>query len=101
MNNFFFYRFASSNLFAFIPWDKSEAFKNVGYGIFHNIGDVPPSEQNRLMMRVLSYPDLNNLYVETLLEGSREQLVASLDEALLGLRPRPQVSSTSRVLAAG
>jgi len=38
--------------------------------------------------------------VETLLVGSREQLVAVLDEALLGLRPRPQVSSSSRVLAA-
>jgi hypothetical protein len=39
--------------------------------------------------------------VETLLEGSREELAAVLDEALLGLRPRPQVSSSSRVLAAG
>jgi hypothetical protein len=39
--------------------------------------------------------------VETLLEGSRERLVATLDEALLGLRPRPQVSTSSRVLAAG
>ncbi len=39
--------------------------------------------------------------IETLLEGSREELVATLDEALLGLRPRPQVSTSSRVLAAG
>jgi hypothetical protein len=39
--------------------------------------------------------------VETLLEGSRERLVATLDEALLGLRPRPQVSTSSRALAAG
>ena len=39
--------------------------------------------------------------VETLLEGSREDLVVALDEALLGLRPRPQVHSSSRVLAAG
>ena len=39
--------------------------------------------------------------IETLLEGSRDELVATLDEALLGLRPRPQVSTSSRVLAAG
>ena len=39
--------------------------------------------------------------VETLLEGSREELVAVLDEALLGLRPRPQVSSSSRVTGRG
>jgi hypothetical protein len=39
--------------------------------------------------------------VETLLEGSRDDLVSALDEALLGLRPRPQVHSSSRVLAAG
>jgi hypothetical protein len=39
--------------------------------------------------------------VETLLDGCREQLVATLDQALLGLRPRPQVTSAARVLAAG
>jgi hypothetical protein len=39
--------------------------------------------------------------VETLMEGSRERLSAVLDEALLGLRPRPQVTSAARVIAAG
>jgi hypothetical protein len=39
--------------------------------------------------------------VETLMEGSRESLTAALDEALLGLRPRPQVTSAARVIATG
>jgi hypothetical protein len=37
--------------------------------------------------------------VETLVEGSRERLAAVLDEALLGLRPRPQAATTARVAA--
>lgn len=37
--------------------------------------------------------------VETLLHDSREQLVFALDEALLGLRPRPQVTTSAQLLA--
>jgi hypothetical protein len=55
-------------------------------------GDGPGARAEDAVRRAL---------VETLLEGSRERLVASLDEALLGLRPRPQVGSSTRVLAAG
>jgi hypothetical protein len=55
-------------------------------------GDGPGARAEDAVRRAL---------VETLLEGSREELVAALDEALLGLRPRPQVSTSSRVLAAG
>jgi hypothetical protein len=55
-------------------------------------GDGPGAQAEDAVRRAL---------VETLLEGSRERLVATLDEALLGLRPRPQVSTSSRVLAAG
>ena len=55
-------------------------------------GDGPGARAEDAVRRAL---------VETLLEGSREDLVAALDEALLGLRPRPQVHSSSRVLAAG
>ena len=83
MNNFYFYRFDNTKLFTFIPWDKSEAFKNgVESGIFHNISDVPSSAQNRLMTRVLSYPDLYDLYLENLLEGvqSIEDRMGSPDE---------------------
>lgn len=55
-------------------------------------GDGPGSRAEDAVRRAL---------VETLMEGSRERLVATLDEALLGLRPRPQVSTATRVLAAG
>jgi hypothetical protein len=55
-------------------------------------GDGPGARAEDAVRRAL---------VETLLEGSRDDLVAALDEALLGLRPRPQVHSSSRVLAAG
>jgi hypothetical protein len=39
--------------------------------------------------------------VETLLHDSRDELVHALDEALLGLRPRPQVTAAARLAAAG
>jgi hypothetical protein len=39
--------------------------------------------------------------VEALLAESREALVKALDDALLGLRPRPQVTAAARVLSAG
>jgi hypothetical protein len=39
--------------------------------------------------------------VEVLLADSREALVAALDDALLGLRPRPQLTTAARVVAAG
>jgi hypothetical protein len=55
-------------------------------------GDGPGSRAEDAVRRAL---------VETLLEGSRERLAATLDEALLGLRPRPQLTTAARVLAAG
>ncbi len=39
--------------------------------------------------------------VETLLAESRDALVRALDDALLGLRPRPQVAAAARIVAAG
>ena len=72
MNNFYFYGFENKTLFTFIAWDKSEAFKGgAEYGIFHNITDVPSWLQNRLMARAISYPDLYELYLDTLLECAR------------------------------
>lgn len=72
MNNFYFYRFENQTLFTFIAWDKSEAFNGgFEYGVFRNITDVPASRQNRLMARVLSYGDLYDLYLDTLLECAR------------------------------
>lgn len=68
MNNFYFYRFDSQRLFTFIPWDKSEAFQaGPTSSIFHNISDVPDALKNRLMTRVLSYTDLYNQFLDTLI----------------------------------
>jgi hypothetical protein len=55
-------------------------------------GDGPGARAEDAVRRAL---------VETLLEGSRERLAEALDAALLGLRPRPQVTTSARVLAAG
>jgi spore coat protein CotH len=72
MNNFYFYRFENTKRFTFIAWDKSEAFKSGSqYSIFHNVTDTPSWLQNHLMAQVLSYPDLYDLYLETLLECVR------------------------------
>ena len=55
-------------------------------------GDGPGARAEDAVRRAL---------VETLLEGSRERLAEALDEALLGLRPRPQLTAGARLLAAG
>jgi hypothetical protein len=55
-------------------------------------GDGPGARAEDAVRRAL---------VETLLHDSRLRLVAALDEALLGLRPRPQVTTTARVAATG
>jgi hypothetical protein len=72
LNNFYLYRFNNQKRFMFVGWDKSEAFKG-GFdaGIFRNMTNVPLSEQNRLMTRILSYPDLYDLYLDSLIECAR------------------------------
>jgi hypothetical protein len=55
-------------------------------------GDGPGARAEDAVRRAL---------VETLLHDSRAELVWALDEALLGLRPRPAVTTTARVVAAG
>jgi hypothetical protein len=72
MNNFYLYRYQNQTLYKIIPWDKSEAFKDgPTYPIFHNIYDVPESNRNRLMMRVLNDPQLRTLFLDTLAECAR------------------------------
>jgi spore coat protein CotH len=69
MNNFYLYRAAEDHRFRFVDWDKSEAFKDTpDYWIWHNHLDTPESTRNRLWTRVMSYPDLSALYLDTLLE---------------------------------
>ena len=72
MNNYYFYQFQDRKLFTLIAWDKSEAFKS-GYehSIFRNISDGPHANENRLMRRAISYPDLYNAYLDALLDCAR------------------------------
>jgi spore coat protein CotH len=68
MNNFYLYRFQNSNVSTFIPWDKSEAFKSAAtHPVWYNILDVPPWLRNRLMDRLIDFPEFRNLYLDTLL----------------------------------
>jgi hypothetical protein len=55
-------------------------------------GDGPGARAEDAVRRAL---------VETLLHDSREELLRALDDALLGLRPRPQLTAAARVAAAG
>jgi hypothetical protein len=67
INNFYVYRYNNQKRFQMIPWDKSEAFKaGPESSIFHNLNDVPDAQRNRLMLRILSYPELYTQYLDTL-----------------------------------
>jgi hypothetical protein len=72
MNNAYLYRTDGTTRFVFIPWDKSEAFKGGSdFGIFHNIADVAPANRNRLMARLLAFPDLRAAYLDMLMQVVR------------------------------
>ena len=69
MNNFYFYRKHNSNKFLWIPWDKSEAFKNgPEQTIWHNFLDGVPDRRNRLSGRAMTSPDLQTKYLDLLIE---------------------------------
>ena len=67
-NNFYLYRFANTNTFLFIPWDKSNAFWDVNFSIFRNIQDGPEDHRNLLVLRAFQEPDLLQLYRDTMFE---------------------------------
>ena len=72
INNFYWYRLQNKNLFMWIPWDKSEAFKNSSsMGIFHNFLDGIPSRRNRLSARAMTVPIVQAMYLDRLLDASR------------------------------
>jgi spore coat protein CotH len=80
MNNFDVYQLQNSTVHVIIPWDKSEATRSgPTYSIFHNISDVPGSQHNRLMERLLAVPDFRNLYLDSL-----AQIADSASELILG-----------------
>ncbi len=69
MNNYYLYRFASENLFRFVYWDKSEAFKDgPSYSIWHNHLDAAEATRNRLWVRAMEHADLKNLFLDTQLQ---------------------------------
>jgi hypothetical protein len=66
------------------------------------LGDSPPARAE-LQDQLSGSPDpdvLRRALVETLLAGDRAALVASVDESILGLRPRPTIAQ-ERAAAAG
>ena len=71
MNNYYLYRLQDKKQFTFIAWDKSNAFFSPTYSIFRNITGVPSARQNQLLARALSYRDLYDYYLDTLLECVR------------------------------
>lgn len=71
VNNFYFYRKHNTKKFLWIPWDKSEAFKNTAeQPIWHNILDGEPSKRNRLSGRAMTSPDLQAKYLDFLVEAA-------------------------------
>jgi hypothetical protein len=78
-NNFYFYRFANTNRFVFLPWDKSQSFYDVFFSIFRNIRNGPEETRNVLAVRALQEPDLLQQYLDTMIEAG--------DFAVLGAAP--------------
>lgn len=75
MNNFYSYRMPGTTRFSILPWDKSDAFISGPYAsVWHNITDVPPEQQNRLVNRALKYPDLRKVWLDALEECVRTSL---------------------------
>jgi spore coat protein CotH len=82
VNNFYFYRLEESTRSLFIPWDKSEAFKGgPRHGIWHNVYDVPSWLRNRLMARAERFPELRDIYLDTLLRCADIALERAEDAA--------------------
>ncbi|MBI4471840.1 MAG: CotH kinase family protein [Acidobacteria bacterium] len=64
LNNFYLYRFEGTKRFQFIPWDKSQVFSSINRRLFNNL------ETNVLTRRAIAIPELQNVYVDTLLESA-------------------------------
>jgi spore coat protein CotH len=80
VNNFYLYRMQNSKMHIFIPWDKSEAFKNpTDQAIFHNFLDGTPAKRNRLSARPMASRDLEAKYLDYLLAAANS--LAELDPA--------------------
>lgn len=73
INNFYLYRPANSTRHQFIPWDRDNSFQGVEDSVFRR------ADQNALIGRALTYPDLYDLYLNVL---ERTALLATQDDFL-------------------
>jgi hypothetical protein len=72
MNNYYIYRYDKRNLFQLIAWDKSNAFESgPSESIWRFVTDVPVAQQNILLRRALGFPELRNVYLESLASTAR------------------------------
>ena len=72
-NNFYVYRFANTTQYQ-LPWDKSNTFWGTPTTPYSaNINDGPEDHRNHLVVRALRDTELRELYLSTLLEGSRRR----------------------------
>ena len=60
MNNFYLYRFAASDQFQFLPWDKDVNFREIDRDVFTGLDD------NHLLGTALKHSRLRDLYVRAL-----------------------------------
>jgi spore coat protein H len=80
VNNFYLYRWTDSSKLTFIPWDKSEAFKDPPtLSIFHNVLDGDPARRNRLSARAMTIGAVQTQYLDTLLAVAR--LATEVDDS--------------------
>jgi spore coat protein CotH len=75
MNNFYLYRFAGTQKHRLFPWDKDNAYKFAD-------STVAPPESNIPFRRAMAFPDLKELYFQTL-EGCAR--LAATDNAMANL----------------
>ena len=65
LNNFYIYRPTGSTRHQFFPWDRDNAFQEVDASIFRR------ADENRLVQRALTYPDLYSYYLDVLEQTAR------------------------------
>ena len=65
MNNFFLYRYEGTSRHRVIPWDKDSSFQGPDFPILHRADD------NVIVSKLLSFPDLRALYFGVLEESAR------------------------------
>ena len=60
INNFYLYRFAASDRFQFLPWDKDVNFREVDRDVFE------PLDGNHLFTTAMEFGDLRDAYIQAL-----------------------------------